>query len=81
MGEEAHDAKTIVDGDEENALGGEGGVVVCGLRAAANAVASAVQPDHDGEVSAGLKVRSPDVEVEVIFRVEERFRVCSSRRR
>ncbi len=67
VGEEAHDAEAIVDGDEDYAMGGEDGAVVCGLRAAADAVASSMQPDHDGEMRAGLERWCPDVEVEAVF--------------
>jgi len=52
---------------------GEGGAVVCSLCSGADAVASAVQPDHDGEMGAGLGARGEDVEVKAVFGGGEGF--------
>ncbi len=51
----------------------EGGAVVCGLCAGADAIASTVHPDHDGEGGGGMEVGCEDVEVEAVFGGGEGF--------
>lgn len=70
--EEAVLAEAVVEGDQDDAVAGEGHAVVGGDRAGAVGEGAAVQPDHDGQVPGG--VRRPHVQVEAVGAGDVDFR-------
>ena len=75
MGQEAKDAKSVVDGHNDNPAGGQVGPIVPGRGAFAVQIGAPVNPDHHRESAAACGLFGPHIEGEAVFADRQRDRL------